>query len=211
MSNFAMHRNGMFIRAGRQSFSDCFILHEVIKGDSYRIHQFREPKTILDIGAHIGSFAWMCHQKWPDTKITCVEPSDDHLPCLRANVEDFATVIRGAVSTTEGRFYNNDGASYASYYGQKQAEGCREQEGDLETYSISSLVGDSIDMLKLDCEGCEHILKQEPGVLDKIKMLAFEWHGSSIKDFLLSNHDWRWNIRRDDGELGVLTGVRNDC
>lgn len=44
--------------------------------DEYRIRDLRshDVRTIVDIGAHVGSLTVLCHEWWPAAKIVAVEP-----------------------------------------------------------------------------------------------------------------------------------------
>jgi len=55
--------------------------------DEYQINDLRphNVRTIVDIGAHVGSFTVLCHHYWPEAKIVAIEPHPDSFDLLQRN------------------------------------------------------------------------------------------------------------------------------
>src|SRR3990167_303406 len=85
--------NGFWVRANNRS-QDIGIINEVYHADAYKTYLLfprrRSNELIIDIGAHIGSFARLWHDKDPTARIVCVETCPENLDALHANVDSFA-------------------------------------------------------------------------------------------------------------------------
>ena len=60
--------------------------------DEYQIRELRkhDVRTIVDVGAHVGSFTVLCHEWWPEAKIVAVDARVDPVTrnaMIRARVE----------------------------------------------------------------------------------------------------------------------------
>ncbi|MBI2597954.1 MAG: FkbM family methyltransferase [Candidatus Diapherotrites archaeon] len=82
-------RNGLkfFLR---QNVWDFFVLNELFIKKEYSVleHDFSSPKTIIDIGAHIGSFSAYYAKKFPSAKIFCFEPMPQNFELLEKNIKE---------------------------------------------------------------------------------------------------------------------------
>lgn len=47
-------------------------------------------RTIVDVGAHVGSFTVLCHEWWPEAKIVAVEPHPESFELLKRNTAHIA-------------------------------------------------------------------------------------------------------------------------
>jgi hypothetical protein len=84
----------MIHAAGYQAFGSDFYIESAsaqfanaVFHDEYQIRPLRPHtlKTIVDIGAHLGSFSVLCHEFWPDAKIVAIEPHPESFELLRRN------------------------------------------------------------------------------------------------------------------------------
>ena len=58
-----------------------------IDRDGYQVRELdKSPKTVLDIGAHIGTFTLLAAESWPEARIIACEPDPDHFALLRRNI-----------------------------------------------------------------------------------------------------------------------------
>ncbi len=88
-------------RAHRQP--DMVIVRDVYLEDCYRVEELpRVPQYVVDIGAHIGTFALRVHQRSRFTKVVCVEAHPGNIPALAANVSDFAEIVPAACTYESG-------------------------------------------------------------------------------------------------------------
>ncbi len=77
--------------------------------DEYHIQPLRQHqvRTIVDIGAHVGSFTVLCHEYWPEARIVAVEPHPDSFALLQRNSSHIPTnqllLINAAIAKTTGK------------------------------------------------------------------------------------------------------------
>ena len=70
---------------------DQYVLDKVFYANNYRLKQLPEKDkvTVLDIGAHIGTFSLLCLMRGAE-KVYAVEPFSDNHRMLTKNLKDFA-------------------------------------------------------------------------------------------------------------------------
>lgn len=87
---------------------DDWVIGEVIERDFYGLEQLKaegaELKTVVDVGAHIGTFACFIHRLWPSAKIICFEPNPDNFEMLEKNAP-FACNYNYAVRYSPGSVF----------------------------------------------------------------------------------------------------------
>lgn len=189
------------------------VCHNVIEEDAYGLWPLKqkgyEPKIIVDIGAHIGTFSLMAHQLWPDARIYSVEPCSaentetNDIHTLLWNLRDISqvTVCHTAVFGLIHEPYLHECRAelkrdnvchwmelgiraYPHYQTDVELRGIRAQ-------SIGAFLREQglehIDLLKLSCEGAETNIVRElaqEGYLEDIKEIRGEWHGNMGKEQL---------------------------
>ena len=151
-------------------------MRDVVRDNAYRTvllssHAFN---VVVDIGAHIGTFAMLWHDKNPNAVIACVEACPDNLAALQRNVGHFATVIHaactyqtrsvGLLNAVRPHCESTGGSMVVPLDELDTAPG---QPGyrywrdtrPLPTITLEQIMDrlgvDYIDLLKLDCEGSE--------------------------------------------------------
>lgn len=144
------------------------------------------PNTILDIGANIGCFSMLCHKKWNQSHITCVEPVPFNVVQLRKNVGNYAQIISAAVRDKNGvdEIYIGDNFVTSSFF-----QIGRQTKNKLLVECISANDFPSFELVKIDTEGCEvEIIKNLN--LSNTKIITLEYHSKNdfeiIKKFLSS-------------------------
>jgi len=182
---------------------DKNVLGEVFSEENYPINQFINcaPKVVVDIGGHIGSFSKRCHSLFPDCKTYTVEPDVDNYQMCKLNLEQHNnTLIRGVLNyypdkvyfyrsikeATGGGFLTNELIPNKESVDQVEEQVYQLHEDfDVKHYTLRSLMNEydieSIDLLKLDCEGGENgFLRDDCEDLDILKetgAIMGEWHG----------------------------------
>lgn len=159
---------------------DMNIVTEVVANDGYRLHEMKEsgfePKVLLDIGGHIGSFGLLAKRLWPKAMLVAVEPDPVNARLYAMNLASNnccrdAIVLNQAVSydpgatclvhspsttggsvlrtRTEAEQYVNEGYRFYN----------RITDDNVSLTTIericSELEIDVIDLAKWDCEGGE--------------------------------------------------------
>jgi FkbM family methyltransferase len=201
--------------------ADMVIVRDVDWQDCYRLAKLRfRPRTILDVGAHIGCFANRARRRWPAAEIACVEANPDNLEALSANIAGQAKVFSLAATYAPGpvtvvsSLYagsDNSGASFVQE-GDVDTSLDRRPRFTVETVQLEQLLEklgwQSIDLLKLDCEGCEFSLLENTPSLDKLGVIVGEFHDRERFERLLRARFAAWHVvRLEDRTPGLFTLV----
>jgi len=198
--------------------ADMVIVRDVAWNDAYRLGELRwRPRTVLDIGAHIGCFAAAAHRRWPRAEILCVEPNPDNLAALHENAGAFATIVPHAATYQDGPLTlvssifpgaDNTGGSYVVELGSGTPSGTASTfavAGKTLEEVIQARGWDAIDLLKLDCEGCEFSLLGQTLSLAKIGAIVGEYHDRARFERLVQSRFQGWEVRLfSDGEPGLF-------
>ncbi len=178
------HGHRIFFRA-----RDEQALKEVLVDEEYSflsdLGSDADSPRILDIGAHIGTFALWCANHVPASQVLCVEANPDTCGILRSNVTLWSRsgmtlrVEHAAAAAMDGeslRLVEPAGASMSA----------RVDEGGpmiAPGLSLPTLVdlcapeGDDIDLAKIDIEGSEEaLICNHPEALRRIRALVVELH-----------------------------------
>jgi len=151
--------------------------------DGYGISQvIDQPANILDIGANLGFFALAARSFFPESTIHCYEPNPRILPYLHQNaLAASAEVFCEAIGVAEGVvFLEEQGDSnQARTTGAKS--GVSVPQITL-AQSIDRLNG-QIDLAKIDCEGAEWEMFENPEPWKYIRHLRMEYHLGNQKCF----------------------------
>ena len=173
----------------RRKAQDMDVYSRVYGQDEYGLCELAkkiQPKVILDIGGHIGSFGMLARKLWPDAKIIAYEPNHESAQLYRKNVPD-AFVHTAAVSYSEAKnlvLAEDDLATGGGILmpADDLPQGRHATAEGIITYSLEDVFEsyklDSVDLLKLDCEGSEiDILQNMSNQLpSKIGTVLGEYH-----------------------------------
>lgn len=219
------HKPSGLMYRDEYSSQDVAVISEVITSDGY-FTSLRgtkgEGEIVVDIGAHIGSFAALWHKKNPLARIVCVEACPENIEVLTANVGDFATVLHAACSYEPGELalLNSVKANGTATGGSVVIP-----SGSIDTpcqhfhwkdsralakvtlESIMEMLGvDHIDVLKLDCEGSEFSILENTPSLDRIGIMFGEYHGQSRWDEMRARRlkGWDYGHMHAGGDLGIF-------
>jgi len=174
--------------------------------------------TIVDIGAHVGSFTVWAALRSPNAELLAVEPNPQTFRFLESNVrrnglEGRITLHNVAVGEVRGRgrleFVEHS-------LGTRIA---RDGAGDLTTeiVTVADLLAqpgfETTDLLKIDCEGMEYALFEaiQPEVLRRIKAVACEYHpqpNRSVRELVSALDSAGFKVKHPVSALGVLWATR---
>jgi FkbM family methyltransferase len=182
-------------------FQDVQVIEEVFGKDVYHIQDLvsiiKEPRLILDIGGHIGSFGMLAAKTWPDARIVAVEPVVSNVDLYRSNAalngfQDRVTVINAAISysdevmltnsprTTGGGFIRSlDQAAFDLMDARVNTTKLLPVKAITVEQLIAMLGGpDQIDFCKWDCEGgeCEAFDNMAAESAAKFRFMGGEHH-----------------------------------
>lgn len=182
--------------------------------DEYQINVLRSHnvRTIVDIGAHVGSFTVLCHEYWPDAKIVAVEPHPDSFELLQRNTAHIPKsqmlLINAAVSKTSGKCLlaspvsNSRVAEYVPDLWESLQPRYRDFGIEVPSITVKHLWANivewgisEVDLMKLDCEGAEYLVIPELtalGLMSRVGWLRGEWHSRKdnalLEAFLVQTH-----------------------
>ncbi|MFB2935449.1 FkbM family methyltransferase [Aerosakkonemataceae cyanobacterium BLCC-F154] len=148
---------------------------EIIIDDFYQIFNYAKhfkPSLIVDIGANIGIFSKLCSLLFPDANIYAYEPNPTALTWLEKNAKlthikvcPYAVGIQDELVFLDSRSDSTTG---------KISQG-----GNIPVQCIALTKvaqGQPIDLLKMDCEGSEWTILQNPELLKRTQSFCMEYH-----------------------------------
>jgi FkbM family methyltransferase len=174
--------NGRNPTALRTYAGDLSILYEIFWQQSYNLPQLRAGafRTVVDVGANVGLAALFFLEKFPVSRLICVEPEPANFRLLQSNLRGTpAVVLHAALSATDGTV-KMDGSPQA-YNAKVSAE-----TGTVEVAAISmpTLLQSQglawVDLLKIDIEDYEQQVFSAPANwLAQVGTLLIEIHSAA--------------------------------
>ena len=152
--------------------------NEVLTNGSYDF-PVKNAKTIVDLGANIGLSTIFFKDKYPNSKVICVEPADENLDFLYENIiglKDSIYVERKPIWSKKTELVFSAGeCSSSDYFG----EGTGEVK--YKTITMPKLMKaygfEKIDILKIDIEGWEiPVLTENNEWLENVNNIFIEIH-----------------------------------
>lgn len=201
------------------------IWQDVVDGREYEMGELGPAPTIIDGGAHVGvASAWFA-RRHPGALVLAFEPNPGTFALLAGNlrrnglrrVVPFNAAIAPAAGPTPLWTIPGDTWGDATV---RHAWHDRQPVRRVETVAVtlSSLLSEPIDLLKLDIEGVEtRVLAEAAPRLDRVRRLVLEFHGSAanpanrLEDLLavLDRAGFRVRVEQD-GEPVAPRRVRRD-
>lgn len=189
---------------------DIDIFYEVFWKKTYAEHLSilkKDPKIIVDLGAHIGITSTYLSLKHPDAKIYAIEASAENFELLKNNTKSFENIecIHAAAYFEDGfvNFSNNE----LSYNQRISKNGISTEAISIESLKTKFSLSD-IDLMKIDIEGGEiDLLSKNNSWLSSVENIIIEIHNpytASDLDKDLKPFDFK--IMRD--EHFVFTAVK---
>ncbi|MFO0843735.1 MAG: FkbM family methyltransferase [Gemmataceae bacterium] len=169
----------------RRRTLDGRIARQVVIANEYRLpDRFEEGAVVLDVGAHIGSFALAALRRGAAV-VHCVEPDAENFALLAHNLSPYADRVRlrhaaawrsdvkaGRLSLRNPLAARNTGAH--------QVVTVEGEEG-VEAVAFDELIdraapGGRVRLVKMDCEGAEWPILLTSRRLDRVDALCGEYH-----------------------------------
>jgi FkbM family methyltransferase len=206
-------REGFWVREENVE-DDLTIVRDVFHNDCYRTALLGAEhfNVVVDVGAHIGTFAALWHAKNPRAEIVCVEACPENIGALKKNVGDFARVVHAACSYAEeplgllNAFPPGRGSTGGSMVvplpdlevapGQPGYHYWHDRRPLPKTTleDVLALLGeDHIDLLKLDCEASEYDILENTPSRRRIRFIVGEYHGQARWDEFRLKHLSFWD------------------
>jgi FkbM family methyltransferase len=161
--------------------------NEIFINSSYYFNIKNEKPTIIDCGSHIGLSLIYFKEISPNAKIIAVEPNPEVLNILKQNIfENNLTnieVIPKALSTDNSPkefFFDSSTDNWYSTGSFRQGswQGVQKSKRILvDCITLSSLITEKTDILKLDIEGMEEkVLFEAKEKLSLVENIVIEYH-----------------------------------
>ena len=167
----------------RMRTSDVSVLSGILLGGEYEIDLPQPPRVILDAGANIGMASIFFARRYPQARIIAVEAEQSNFEILVRNVAPYpqVTPIRAALwnRDTEIRLrypYAKSGAvDKSAFLVEETSDGT-----PVRAVTLSSLLAelkiDVLDLVKIDIEGAEFELFEDPTPLLRAQCIMVEIH-----------------------------------
>lgn len=205
------------IRA-RRNGTDVMVLMQVFHYGEYDASgiPWANLRRIIDAGAHIGASTLYFAARAPQAEIACIEPEASNRELLTLNVADrngpLARIFDAALWVRDEPIAFGLGELSVSHKVSSQAKGGASVQGKRVPTILDDLGWDSVDLLKIDVEGAERDLFEDPELgtwLPRVGNLLVECHshfgfGSSPEDLqrILTPHGFRVLVH--DHEKGLI-------
>jgi FkbM family methyltransferase len=152
-----------------------WVFRDVILDDEYGVIQLSlQPRTILDVGANVGMFSLWAGANFPSAAIHSYEPNVGLQRYLLENIGQVEASLHA-----EG-VSGHDGVGSFTQEGESMVGQCKEGEtGDIPVVSLQTAInrmGGAVDLLKLDCEGAEWRILEQPEAFRSVRCVRMEYH-----------------------------------
>lgn len=176
----------LFLRGSRGvRVSDLSILEEVVQLDHYQINNLvHSGDNVLEIGGHIGMFSLIAGAlSGPTGQVIVIEASPENFSLLQKNCAANPHLniqpmhIAAAEEAGETRFIASSWNTGGHRTSNESTKGVCVPTQGLEQI-LDKFSTDQIDVLKIDCEGCEFAVlgAADPKTLRRIKTIIVELH-----------------------------------
>lgn len=175
------------------------LISKDIELNTYGILDIKEPKLIIDAGAHVGMFTIWLAKKYPKAKIYALEPFYKNYQNLCYNVQ-YNNVLENVIPLNIG--LSSDGRKIAmASYDFNTGGACPMlsfEEPTIPTITLDNFIdkvipkNEIIDFIKIDIEGMEYEVLENFTQWDRIKDLGIEIHAKP--GFHKPIEGWKNNI-----------------
>lgn len=171
---------------------DQAIANGVLNGGDYRIKPGKDVPVVIDIGAHIGSFAHYIQRFNPDTLIA-VEAHPDNYVLAKENMEKInirhKEVLNKAIWRSDKpattvhmpKLENENTGGYAVLTEPSQYAVGTISLDEVIDKALAASGKDKVDVIKIDCEGSEFPALMTCTKLDKVQTILGEIHDAPNK------------------------------
>ena len=204
--------DGTVISMRPKPLMDHHIAYEVMFQQSYALPALANPRTVMrivDVGSHVGISCLYWAKKFPSAHIEAFEPHPVHARLLRKHLEmnrlGHRVTLHEVAAGTRSR---SDFLLDSDVNSRVVGEDLSEPKGyEVQTVDFFATIGrDQIDVLKLDIEGAEYSLMDDPRFAElQIRHLVMEWHHN--RSFQGAGSDW---CRSRLANVGFLVEDKSD-
>ena len=188
----ARFRDGRSISFHTKLNKTAFGENLIVEGYSHPALQWDGLHSVVDIGANVGAFCVWLFKRSPAAQYTLFEPVPEIRETLQINLAANPTLnaklFNFAVAGKRGSaefFIDDDNAGASSLFAQPAR---RTRKIQVQAVTLNDLFSDelveSVDLLKVDCEGAEHDIfsSLEPCYWKQIRQIAMETHPGPGRD-----------------------------
>jgi|GEM_PF-2213185 len=203
---------------------DAWIVDQIFRDGEYAgipLAELAAPPTILDVGAHCGTFAVYAKAAiHRDARIHCFEPYPRHVEFLKRNTAGFAGItvhdcgLGGADAIAELLLHPRWGVGHSLLPALVPEPVGRVPVRIRDARAVWNELGlDGVDILKLDAEGAEvEILERLAPHLHRVRVALVEYHTAADRrriDALLPGHSL-FGAAIHSTRVGTLKYLRAD-
>lgn len=175
----------------RPNTTDNSVFFQVFVLQEYNFSLDFQPEYIIDGGANIGLAAIYFKNRFPKSKIICIEPDNDNIKLLKFNTNKYDDIVIKHSGLWPTKIY----AKFVDKYNAGKASLIIEEVDNIQnddpnvtkTITIDEIMSefnlDRIDLLKLDIETAEKKLFEENYMnwLPKTKIIVIELHDRMLQ------------------------------
>jgi len=176
----------------RHGTTDKYIIADVLLDAQYQtLMNLPAVRTILDIGANIGTTSVMLLNTYPDATLLALEPDPGNFAVLQRNIAPYgarAIALRKALwhrpeALTIERGSFRDGGEW-SFQVKSSGNATSEVDGITLADLMREYELESVDILKIDIEGAERYVFDSSitPCLRRVKRIAIELHDAASRD-----------------------------
>ena len=198
---------------------DALTVKEIFLDKDYEI-PIKNTKTIIDIGANIGTYSLFAAKKFPHSNIYAYEPEKSTFRVLKKNLEENGVKnvksFRLGVSSKPGfrYFYTYQASGFTSLLPTRK-DGKRQK---VKVTTLLKIFKDNLiktcGLIKMDCEGAEYeiLLNCPDSLFKRIKAFVLEYHDglsehkSTELVNLLSQKAYKVRVRKHplEDDIGII-------
>lgn len=194
--------------------ADIAVLREIFVDREYALRTGPAPRTIVDIGGHIGCAAAFFACTYPNASITVYEADPDNVALLKENMRQFpqVTSVGAAVAGAPGEvtLFRHAQSSISSSLKSRGEKGVGIQ---VPAVSLDDVLRTAVDLLKFDIEGAEYDLFAASTRVPQCPLYIGEVHydlmNKSREDFVSLFPGYSHEERPVGNQRSIMTLRRN--
>jgi FkbM family methyltransferase len=166
------------------------ICHDVFDEHEYAFTTRRRAPLIIDAGAHVGAATHYFKRRYPEARVLAIEANPVTFALLQQNIAHnrltHVRAMQAALAPVAGEipFYvfpsdEEPGAWGDSAIRQQWHESLEMTVVRVPAVTLSSILDEPVDLLKLDIEGLETaVLHEASAKMDNVQCVILEFHGT---------------------------------
>jgi FkbM family methyltransferase len=206
----------VYLRVGT---SDYDILKQIFVEDEYApLRHLSEPKCIVDCGANVGFSSLYFARAYPSARIIAIEPDAGNAAVFQRNLSlysDRVELIQSALWSRAARLVvQHAPVTFEAAITVREAHD--QEREDFMAIDIPSILDrfklPAIDLLKIDIEGAESELFEEPLChtwLPRVRNIAIEIHNETAKSRFFAAMQQYHCETIESGELTICRNIRS--